>query len=362
MAVCKTRTLIFCVFFVSAVISSFSQQTKILTAEKHNEYGLIYSLPVTSFEIEVISTKETRKAGPFYPYAMKYVGTDKVVKEDEEVWTIKEVRINPVGIPDNESQYLMQLKPGTLTYIAVDDNDMLLAINARPDSPVTSPKFISQTSGIDLDNDEYLQYMGEDFIGSISSAKKAQLLAEELLEIRDAKISLTRGTAETMPADGRQLELMLNSLERQEAALTAAFLGNVTSETVYRKFSYTPEGSGKDILFRMSDFMGPVDADDYSGDPVYIEVEVLREGELPVDNKGEEKKLPKDAVAYCIPGVANITLTFKGETLLSEEHELSQLGVVFGLNPSIFTDKKEPSYAIFDPSTGALKELGTIRD
>ena len=354
------------IFIILSFLLSFvvmeAQQTKLLTAEKHNEYGLIYSLPVTALQIEVVMVKEVKIAGPFSKYSKIFTSDSNVIMENSESWTIESVKATPFGVPDEQNRYLMQLKPGALTYIAVDDNDMLLAINARPDSPVTSPKFISQTSGIDLDNDEYLQYMGEDFIGSISSAKKAQLLAEELLEIRDAKISLTRGTAETMPADGRQLELMLNSLERQEAALTAAFLGNVTSETVYRKFSYTPEGSGKDILFRMSDFMGPVDADDYSGDPVYIEVEVLREGELPVDNKGEEKKLPKDAVAYCIPGIANITLTFKGETLLSEEHELSQLGVIFGLNPSIFTDKKEPSYAIFDPSTGALKELGTIRD
>ena len=45
----------------------------------------------------------------------------------------------------------------------------------------------------------------------------------------------------------------------------------------------------------MSDFAGFVDADDYSGDPVYVDVTVTSEGELPVGDKGEEKKLPKDA-------------------------------------------------------------------
>lgn len=41
------------------------------------------------------------------------------------------------------------------------------------------------------------------------------MLAESLMEIREAKVSLTRGTAETMPTDGRQLELMLESLRHQ---------------------------------------------------------------------------------------------------------------------------------------------------
>lgn len=47
----------------------FAQETKRLTAEKHNEYGLIYSLPQTHLDIEVVATKTTRKAGPYYQYA-----------------------------------------------------------------------------------------------------------------------------------------------------------------------------------------------------------------------------------------------------------------------------------------------------
>ena len=46
----------------------FAQETKRLTAEKHNEYGLIYSLPQTHLDIEVVATKTTRKAGPYYQY------------------------------------------------------------------------------------------------------------------------------------------------------------------------------------------------------------------------------------------------------------------------------------------------------
>jgi hypothetical protein len=40
--------------------------------------------------------------------------------------------------------------------------------------------------------------------------------------------------------------------------------------------------------------------------------------------------------------------------------DFSQFGTKFGLNPSIFSAKKDPSYAIFDPITGALVEVGTV--
>ena len=347
---------------MAAASPAIAQQTKLLTAEKHNEYGIVYTLPVTALDIEVTAVREVRKAGPYYQYAKKYVGTDKVVKEDSEEWTIKSVNVRPYGIPDPDARYLMQLKPGSVTYVGVDADGMLLSINTAP-APAESVKGeVPPMEGEKLSDREYLQYVDEDFIASQSSAKQAQMLAENLMEIRDAKISLTRGTAETMPTDGRQLELMLNSLAHQEAALTAAFLGNVTRETVIRNFTYVPADNGRSVLFRLSDFDGFVPSDDYSGEPVYISIEITNEGALPVDSKGEEKRLPKDAVAYCVPGAARVSLAFQGRELFSKEFEMSQFGIVFGLNPSIFSDRKEPSYAVFDPATGALKELATVRE
>lgn len=344
-------------------LSADAQQTKLLTAEKHNEYGLIYTLPITAFDIEVTATREVRKAGPYYQYAKKYVGTDKVIAEDAEVWTIKSVRVTPYGVPDPEAKYLMQLKPGATTFIGVAADGMLLSVNCNPKEPAPIPSSVAAPiEGEQLADREYLQYVNEDFIASQSMAKQAQMLAESLMEIRDAKVSLTRGTAETMPTDGKQLELMLNSLGHQEAAITAAFLGNAIKETVVRHFSFIPEDENKEIVFRMSDFAGFVDTGDYSGDPVYASVKITNEGTLPVDAKGEEKKMPKDGVAYAVPGCGVLTISFKGEELYSKEYEMGQFGVVFGLDPALFSDKKDPSYAVFDPATGALIEIGAVKD
>lgn len=348
---------------LAASFPVFAQQTKMLTADKHNEYGLVYTLPVTAFDIEVTATREVRKAGPYYQYAKKYVGTDVVVKEDAEIWTIESVKVRPYGASDDKSKYLMQLKPGATTFIGVAADGMLLSINCNPEEPEGGETSSAErVEGEVLSDREYLQYVDEDFIASQSSAKQAQMLAESLMEIRDAKISLTRGTADAMPTDGKQLELMLNSLRHQEAAMTAAFLGNITKETVVRHYSFIPEEDGRNVLFRMSDFSGFVGADDYSGEPVYVNVNVTNEATLPVDSKGEAKKLPKDAVAYNVPGTAVLSLSYKGKSLFSKEYEMAQFGVVFGLNPDLFSDKKDPSYAVFDSATGALKEIGSVKD
>lgn len=339
----------------------YAQQTKLLTADKHNEYGLVYTLPVTALEIEVTAERTVKKVGPYYQYAKKFIGTDKVIKEDSESWTITGVRVSPYGVPDNDNRYLMQLKSGAVTYICVDEDGMLLAINRDVPAPAQgipaySPAEDSKSEKVEIN--EYLQYVNEDFIASQSSAKQAQMLAESLMEIREAKIALTRGTAETMPQDGKQLELMLNSLTHQEAAITAAFAGITETETVTSSYTFTPRDEDRQILFRMSDFAGFVGADDYSGDPVYLTVKVTNRGELPVDAKGEEKKLPKDAVIYNVPGAAQITISSLGRTLYDKELEFSQFGVRFGLNPALFSAKKNRSYATFNPITGALEEIG----
>lgn len=340
---------------------SFSQQTKLLTAEKHNEYGLVYMLPTTAFEIEVTAIKETSLAGPFYKYAKKFAGNNQVVTEDKVAWTIENVRVKPYGVANTDESYLMQLKAGSTTFIAVDENGMILAINKDPEKENETEETTANIIGQPTTGTEYLQYVNEDFISAQADFKRAQLLGEELMEIRDAKNSLVRGTAETMPTDGRQLELMLESLENQEKALTQAFTGNSWKERVVRSYSYIPKDEKRIVLFRFSDFNGFVDADDYSGDPIYAAVKVVKEAELPTDSKGEEKKIPKDAVIYCVPGTALLSISIPSATLFSKEYQMSQFGMNFGLNPSIFTDKKEPSYAIFDPSTGALMELGIIK-
>lgn len=352
---------IFTIIGLFSAATVCAQATKVLTAEKANEYGIVYSLPQTALEIEVTARHQVAKKGPYYQYAKKSIGTTDVVMEDSEKWEVTDVKVRPYGVPDSETQYLMQLRPGAVTFMSVDADGMLLAINKEvagsgsvvADTPAAAP--VKWPSG-----SEYLQFVDEDFVASKSAAKQAQLLAESIMEVRESKLALTRGTADAMPADGKQLELMLASLTAQEEALTAAFTGTHTTEYVTRRFTYKPVQEDREILFRMSDFAGFVDADDLSGEPVYISVDGIDWPEMPLDAKGVAKKLPKNAVIYNIPGTAKVSVTAQGRKFFEKEMPMAQFGTTFGLDPSLFTDKKEPSFATFDPVTGALLQIGVM--
>ena len=349
---------------ISSFASSNAQQTKVLTADKHNEYGLVYSLPVTGLKINVTVTKETRIAGPYFQYAKKFLGISDVIKENSTFYTIREISVRPVGLSDDKEQYLMQLKPGATTFIEVDQNGMLLSINCKPTVPTqdSKPATVFSSSSEKGSVDDYLKYVDMDFISSQSIVKQAEMIANSLMEVRDSYISLTRGTADNVPTDGRQLELMLNSLKQQEDALTKAFTGTTFTSVETKEFLYVPQKDGREVLFRLSDFDGFVAADDYSGVPVYISTEVMLQGQLPKDEAGVEKKLPKDAVIYAIPGVARINVSCNGTKFFEAEGEFAQFGTKFGLNPTLFSDKKERSFARFDPTTGALVELGVVTE
>ena len=116
------------------------------------------------------------------------------------------------------------------------------------------------------------------------------------------------------------------------------------------------------VVARLSALDGLVDANDLSGAPIYISITPQTRGELPVNEKGITKTFPKGGVAYRIPGTARVTLSYDDETLAEDTFDVAQYGVVFGLDPSLFTNKKSPSYLHFNPLTGSVRELGTVTE
>lgn len=359
------KSLVFLIASPFLIANSFAQQTKVITAEKHNEYGLVYSLPLTALRITVTAQKETRTPGPFSQYAKRYFGKSNVIQESSVKWTLTDIQVVPFGVKDDDTQYLMQLKPGALTYIGVASDGMLLSINAEPEATNPSGSGIVQSVSKVLKSDggveDYLKYVDMDFLSAQNTMRQAEMAANTRMEVMEAYKELSNGTSDNMPEDSRQWELMCASLSEQEKALSRAFTGSVTLEEFTSQYVFIPEDDSESVLFRLSDFGGLVEADDYSGSPVYIKVEITNEGALPVDANGETKKFPKDGVVYAIPGSAEISIYTAGKKLFSKEFEFSQFGTTFGLAPTLFTDKKAPAYARFSPVTGALMEIGTLK-
>ena len=55
--------------------ASMAQTTQKLTANKANEYGLIYSLPQTVLDITIEAERTVKRPGEFYKYAKNILKT-----------------------------------------------------------------------------------------------------------------------------------------------------------------------------------------------------------------------------------------------------------------------------------------------
>lgn len=346
---------------LTATAAATAQETLRLTANKHNEYGLIYSLPQTHINIEVEAVCTIKKAGPYYRYAEKYLGVKNAISADSRTWEITDVKMSTYGVADKDNEWLMKFKSGSSPFVILDESGLPLAINTDAEQATVQRKRNKMADKSILDGTDYSSAFTEDMVASESLMKRAETAAAKIFELRESRNDLVSGNADQMPPDGASLKLMLDELNRQEQTLTAMFVGTTQTETKVVRFDYVPtKGVTDEVVMRVSDVNGIVDKSDLSGDPVYITVKVTKKGELPVDEKGKVKEIPKGAVMYTIPGQATVTLATDDEELATEHFDVAQLGVQFGLDPKIFVDKKQPAYVVFHPETGGIKEIGVL--
>lgn len=358
-------TIISLACIIAATSAAQAQATKKLSATKANDYGLIYSLPTTVLDITIEVEKTEKRAGQFYEYARKYLNENNPISENSVSCALKSVTINPRGVINPKEQYLMTFRSGSAPFLLMDENDLPIAINTenveRPEAPALPKPVAAEPTA--LETKAARQVISEDMLRSVSTAKRAELAAAKIYELRQSRNDLITGQADQMPPDGKAMQIVMDELAAQENALTAMFSGTEQRSTYVKTFTYTPgDEVTRYVLARISAIDGIVDADDLSGDPIYLSIDIKQRGKLPENDKGEPKAMPKEGVAYCIPGTGSIKIDYRGRTFQDKTFDASQYGVVYGLDPKMFSDKKDPAYVIFNPATGAIVELGSKRE
>lgn len=345
--------------FASGLSGQTSQK---ITVGKASDYGLVYTLPITAIDIYLEAEITEEHPGEFYNYARRYLGDSKAIKEDSHSAILKRAVIVPRGVADPDNRWVAQFKSGTTPYMILDQQNIPLALNTEETAPTheaSLPQATEKKATI-LDSPAAKQAITAEMARSSSISKKAELASQRIFELRETRSDILSGDSENQPADGKAMQLVLDNLSAQESALTAMFLGTKNSWTVTEKYTIVPDSTDirNQVLARLSAVDGLLEADNLAGSPVTVDIEILEKGEIPVNEKGELKTFPKGGVAYNIPGRALIKINYNGTTIASQEISLAQAGITFGMNPALFTDKKEPSKLIFDPSTGAILLLG----
>jgi hypothetical protein len=207
--------------------------------------------------------------------------------------------------------------------------------------------------------DDVQKYMNRDMLQAGSDAKMAELVAQEIYDIRESRDALLRGEADNTPKDGQQLKLMLDGLEEQIKTLSSLFVGTKeVSEVTYVKDIVPNATTEKFVAFRFSKWSGLVDSDDMSGAPYYISIEKM--GDLPEPSEdvkiAAQKGKMLTAVRYNVPARTKTKVYNAEKTFVEFEYPIAQFGYEEILSNILFA-KKATTNVTFFQHTGGIKNI-----
>ena len=332
------------------------------------KFGVTYMLPQTEIKIEAEATRQHYEPGQFSKYAERYLRLRDVKQEAETSWTLDEVKVNIVGVPDPSNIYFVEMKDRTTApLMELTADGIVRSINL----PFTGDKKVEQPQAKQQE-DEALPdprtFLTEEILMTNSTAKMAELVAREIYSIRESKNALLRGEAENLPKDGAQLQIMLDNLNKQEKAMVQMFEGKVTTEKHHFTKRVTPEEMSNHVVFRFSKKLGFVEADDLAGEPVELTI-VNKQliPEQPAEPEGKSSrsiisiltngnKSAIEGVAYNVPGKADVKLTYQHKDIINTELSLTQFGTREYLADQLF-NRNTVTKVLFDVNTGALLKI-----
>jgi hypothetical protein len=350
------KILIFGLLLYAVTVTAQTNVEKVIPTKASGD-GVTYSLPLTSFIVNVEVTKVTVKAGPYCKYAERYLGIKDVATEDAVYYELENVTLVSKGVPDPDNVYKIEFKQKTVAPFAYLTQDGLLcAINEQyvPEEQEQGINTEKSKTNIPPPTSVYT----EELLMAGSLAKQAEVAAKQIYHLRESRTDILTGDADNLPPDGEAMKIVISKLEEQEKVLTRLFTGVETRETSWFDVSILPEDELEhEVLFRFSSKLGILDADDLGGEPVFMNLTALeRAPELDPKEIEKKAKLLK-GIVYNVPGRARVEIIRNNKTLIKKEMPFVQFGRKETLVPVLMDDKKQPVKVVFYPETGAIKHI-----
>ncbi len=318
------------------------------------ESALIYYMPYTWVDVYVEYQQMTAKVGPFVQYAERYLGTKDVVTEDAVVYTLTDIRLTTRTTADAKRAYKVPLtgKGIKASYLTLDEHGVLQAINLR--EPLSTPHKKGAPK-VKKEHDAHtvpcMPLLEEQMMAN-SIAKMAEGAARQIYRIRETRLNILSGDVDHAPADGEAMKLVLQELDAQEQALTALFIGTKTTKTLHKEYALDPAATTNGVLFRFSQYAGPVAADDLSGEPYYIDVHKTIQHHTAAAEPVQSKY--PTYIYYNLPGSATIDILHNEDVLVEKTMPVAQFGISVPLDQ---TTGLRDAQVVFDTQTGTILSI-----
>ena len=343
---------------------------------------VIYALPKTVVDVQVVARKTILKRGPFAQYAEKFLGiTENVVLADGQQWQILTMKLGSYPQVDPQ-QFHKIVASGDYepNLVSLTPEGLIRGFNIRSGNQLRVEKMkmmLSSGDDINMDygrfsidpiakekNDTTYKVVETDtaFVkvpvlekqySLKTTEEKAAEAAHQIFKLRKRRFKILTANFEVLPPDGKAYEVLVRELAKLEQDYLSMFVGKRVAQEQVFHFSYIPKkGESSGVACRFSSERGVVDSKDLSGRPVMIELTDLKvTGKIP-DFPVSEGENPDHQIVYRIPGQASVKLLLGKKQLTKRVMTISQL----------FKVSKIPSAVLLNEGYGIEfhEELGSI--
>ena len=300
-----------------------------------------YSLPQTTVTVEVDAVQESFFAGPYAPYAKRFLGID-VREQDASRSYVKEVRLVTRTEADPKARFSIDTKGAEDRFLALsaqglvsfqdklEAGDLVWRFNPRPEADFGTKGMTNQTKTetrivwqeVETDTAFVRVPVEEAYQVQKTPEMKAQEAADMVLKARRERFNISTGNTDAT-FSGEALGAALAELDRVEQEYLTLFTGYTVSREQSGSFDVIPSAEDRIYrytAFRLSNRDGIIP--DGPGTVYYLEFEPDQ-----VTDPAASSRDSRNAVHYRIPAVCNVKLTSGGKTLFQSRIPVYQLGV-----------------------------------
>ena len=298
-----------------------------------------YSLPQTTVTVEVDAVQESFFAGPYAPYAKRFLGID-VREMDASRSYVKEVRLVTRVEADPQARYSVDTKGVEDRFLALSSQglvsfqdkleagDLVWRFNPQPEADFGTRGVTSQTrtetrtiwKEVETDTAFVRMPVEETYEVQKTPEMKAREAADVILKARKERFNISTGNTDAT-FSGEALGAALAELDRVEKEYLTLFTGYTVSREQSGSFDIVPSGSTRKYsAFRLNGKEGLVT----DGPGTVYSLEFAPEE---VSDPQTALRDTKNVVHYRIPAVCHVRLTTGGKTLFESRIPVYQLGL-----------------------------------
>ncbi len=330
--------------------------------------GVIYSLPRTGIRIMVEVSQEKFFHGPYYEYALKYIGVKNAQGADGENWKITGLKLETFGTPDPAEVH--KATGAVASMISLSDDGVIVGINSGVKGEVGKTYTSDFTPTVEIPRELWSEMSMHSFLEGKDSTKhsgdklktfeeKAAEAAQDIVKLRKRKALTLAAKYDKLPPDGKAYQVMVEELDKIIGDYEALFIGKSFKATHKYVFEVVPEAKSNKALvaFRFSPSSGVLPESNVSGKPIMLELDSNPD----LVRNSEEKAKPAagetstNGLFYRIPGLVVARVLNGSDVLAQARLTMAQFGVVSPISDGLTSGEYSIEY---HPVTGAIKRIG----